>query len=101
MSVCLILTKTLLGGLICPRRSHRVPTNVALESGLIDQTTLGVLQKRAQNDSYRQLYDSAQDDPASGFRLLYVDSKEPQPEKKLDPTMFDAAPVSKKMTLGQ
>ena len=41
------------GGLICPRRSHRVPTNVAIESGLIDQTTLGVLQKRSQNDSYR------------------------------------------------
>ena len=88
------------GGLICPRRSHRVPTNVALESGLIDQTTLGVLQKRAQSDSYRQLYDSAQDDPASGFRLLYVDSKKPLPEKKMDPTMFDVAPVNKKMTLG-
>ena len=82
------------GGLICPRRSHRVPTNVALESGLIDQNTLGVLQKRAQNDSYRQLYDSAQDDPSSGFRLLYVDpnAAKPKEEKKIDPKMFDAVP---------
>ncbi len=34
------------GGLICPRRRHRVPTNVALHSGLIDTQTLGVLQNR-------------------------------------------------------
>ena len=80
---------------------HRVPTNIALESGLIDQNTLGVLQKRAQNDSYRQLYDSAQDDPSSGFRLLYVDpnAAKPKEEKKIDPKMFDAVPQTKKMTL--
>ena len=62
------------GGLICPRRRHRVPTNIAIESGLIDQQTLGVLQNRETGDSYRQLFNSAQDDPVSGFRLLYVDS---------------------------
>ena len=80
---------------------ERVPTNIALESGLIDQNTLGVLQKRAQNDSYRQLYDSAQDDPSSGFRLLYVDpnAAKPKEEKKIDPKMFDAVPQTKKMTL--
>ena len=89
------------GGLICPRRRHRVPTNVAIESNLIDQTTLGVLQNREAGDSYRQLYNSAQDDPVSGFRLLYVDPRitRPKEPKKVDPKMFDEVPQGKRLTL--
>jgi len=79
------------GGLICPRRRHRVPTNIALHSGLIDTETLGVLQNRQSGESYRKLYDTAQDDPESGFRVIYIDpaSAVPKEPKSIDHTMFD------------